>query len=157
LTDTLRKISSGTELIPMFSTKMPKALLILATTVLLVACKQRTYKEGVESRLGWLLEPNSIPVSCEIKASTIDWGDEWPTYQIEVRMDESEFRKLVDRGGYRHEEFSESRLPYEQEIEIAEPFLAKGVFRRQVHELGTCSLFYCADPTRYFILYTHRP
>jgi len=136
---------------------MLKALLILATAVLLLACKQRTYKEGVESRLSWLLEPKLIPVSCEIKASTIDWGDEWPTYQIEVRMDEADFKRLVDGGGYRHEEYSEPRLPYEQQIELAKPFLAEGVFSRQVHELGTCSLFYSADPTRYFILYTHRP
>ena len=89
--------------------------------------------------------------------STIDWGDEWPTYQIEVRMDAADFQKIVNAAGYRHEEFAEPRLPYEQQIEIEEPFLAQGVYRRQVHKLGTCSLFYSADPNRYFALYTRSP
>ena len=72
-------------------------------------------------------------------------------------MSAEDFRRLVEAGEYRHEEFTEPRLPYEQQIEIEEPFLAQGVYRRQVHELGTCSLFYSADPSRYFVLYTHRP
>ena len=130
---------------------------MLAAAVLLGACEQRTYEEGVESRLSWLLEPEAIPASCQIKASTIDWGDDWPTYQIEVRMDPDDFMKLVDAGEYQQEDFAKPRLPYEQQIEIEEPFLARGVYRRQVHDLGTCSLFYCADPSRFFVLYTHRP
>jgi hypothetical protein len=72
-------------------------------------------------------------------------------------MDEADYRKLIDAVEYQHEAFATPRAPYEQEIRLESPFLARGVYRRQVHELGTCSLFYCADPNRYFILYTHRP
>lgn len=121
------------------------------------ACDQPTYGDGVESRLTWLLEPAPIPASCQIKASTIDSWDEWPTYQIEIKMDEADFKKLVDTGGYRHEKFADFRLPYEQHIELATPFMANGVYRRQVHNRGTCSIFCSADPTRFFVLYTHRP
>ncbi len=136
---------------------MLKAIFILMSFALLGACKQRSYEEGVESRLRWLLEPDPLPASCEIKTSTIDSWDESPTYQIEVSMDGEDFRSLIEADYYRHEKFSEPRLPYEQHIELDEPFLAHGVYRRQVHDSGICSLFYSAVPRRYFILYTHRP
>jgi hypothetical protein len=135
---------------------MLKTLLIVTMAVFLGACDQRTCEEAVESRLSWLLEPAPVPASCQIKASTIDSWDDWPTYQIEVRIDEADFKKIVDSGGYRHEKFADSRLPYEQHIELATPFMAHGVYRRQVHGRGTCSLFYSDDPTRYFILYLNR-
>ena len=137
--------------------KMLKAILKLVSVVLLGSCNQRSYEEGVESRLRWLFEPQPIPASCKIEGSTIDSWDEWPTYQIVVSMDDEDFRSLIEADDYRHEEFSEPRLPYEQHIELDEPFLAHGVYRRQVHDSGICSLFYSAVPRRYFILYTHRP
>jgi|GEM_PF-6730367 len=136
---------------------MLKAILIFVSVVLLGSCKQRSYEEGVESRLRWLFDPQPLPASCQIDASTIDWSDEWPTYQIEVSMDDEDFRRLIDAEDYRHESFPEPRHPYEQQIDLEEPFLATGVYRRQVHDLGTCSLFYSDDPTRFFVLYMHRP
>jgi hypothetical protein len=123
----------------------------------LSSCRESSHGQDVEARLLWTLGVAKLPPSCEIGRWTIDSWDEGPTYQIEMKMQPDEFRKLVANRRAIHTVFSELKSPYEQKIDLDEPFLARGEYRWQVEELGDCRLFYADVPGRYFLVYTHRP
>ncbi len=131
--------------------------MIGASALALASCRERSYEEGVESRLLWTLGVEKLPATCKIGGSTIDFGDDSPTYQIEMTMKPEEFQSLVSTRRSTHTIFPELRTPYEQKIELAEPFLARGEYRWQVENLGLCRLFYTDVPGRYFLVYSHRP
>lgn len=133
------------------------AILIGAFALALASCRERTYEQGVERRLLWTLGVEKLPTSCKIGVSTIDSWDNSPTYQIEMTMEPEEFQSLVSARRSTHTIFPQLKTPYEQKIDLAEPFLARGEYRWQVENLGLCRLFYTDVVGRYFLVYTHRP
>jgi len=132
-------------------------ILIVASALALSSCRERTYEDGVESRLLWALGVEKLPASCKIGGSTIDFGDDSPTYQIEMTMKPEEFQRVVSTLPSTHTIFPELKTPYEQKIDLAEPFLARGEYQWQVENLGQCRLYYTDVAGRYFLIYTHRP
>lgn len=131
--------------------------MIGASALALASCRDRTCEQGVESRLLWTLGVEKLPASCKIGGSTIDSWDDSPTYQIEMTMSPEDFQSLVSTRRSTHTSFPELKSPYEQKIDLAEPFLARGGYRWQVENLEQCSLYYTDVSGRYFLVYTHRP
>ena len=136
---------------------MIRHILVAICALLYCSCDGRPYEDGVRSRLKWVLGIDHLPANLVIGASTIDWGDEWPTYQIELTMTREEFDALLGRHAYEHIKFTEPKPPNEQHIELTKPFSARGVYRRRIEEKGVCSIFYEAEHGRYFLLYMDRP
>lgn len=129
---------------------------IILFAILCLSCGGRSYEEGVRSRVKWVLGTERLPESLVVGGSTIDGMDEWPTYQVEMAMSAKDFESLLSLHEYEHLEFPEQRTPYEQAIELATPFEARGVYRRRLKGKGMYSLFHEAEPGRYFLLYMDR-